>query len=160
MKKITDHFNETKNFPHGFTYSGHALACAAGLASINAYVDEKIPENAAKVGAYFMDQLKGLQDRHESVGDVRGLGLIEAVELVKDRETKEPLVHPDPEAPIEERPTVMISDGCLRDGLLIMPAMSGSTVRMSPPLIVTEEDVDKATDILEKQITAVEKKFL
>ena len=159
-RKITDHFNETKNFPHGFTYSGHALACAAGLASINAYVDEKIPENAAKVGAYFMDQLKGLKDRHESVGDVRGLGLIEAVELVKDRETKEPLGHSDPDAPIEERPIVMISDGCLKDGLLIMPAMSGSTVRMSPPLIITEEDVDKATDILEKQITAVEKKFL
>ena len=55
---------------------------------------------------------------------------------------------------------MMISDGCLKDGLLIMPAMSGSTVRMSPPLIITEEDVDAATEILEKQITAVEKKFL
>jgi 4-aminobutyrate aminotransferase-like enzyme len=94
------------------------------------------------------------------VGDVRGLGLIVAVELVKDRETKEQLVHPDPEAPVEERPIVMISDGCLRDGLLIMPAMSGSTVRMSPPLIITEEDADEATEILEKQITTVEKKFL
>jgi len=159
-KKITDHYNETKNFPHGFTYSGHALACAAGLASINAYVDEKIPENAAKVGAYLLDSLKSIQDSHKSVGDIRGLGLIVAVELVKDRETKEPLIHPDPDAPLEERPIVMISDGCLKDGLLVMPAMSGSTVRMSPPLIITEEDVDEATKILEKQITAVEKKFL
>jgi 4-aminobutyrate aminotransferase-like enzyme len=55
---------------------------------------------------------------------------------------------------------MMISDGCLKDGLLIMPAMSGSIIRMSPPLIITEEDVDAAMEILEKQITAVEKKFL
>jgi len=94
------------------------------------------------------------------VGDIRGLGLIEGVEFVRDRETKEPLVHPDPEAPLEERPMVALSDGCLREGLLIMPAMSGSTVRMSPPLIITEEDVDEATEILERQITAVEKRFL
>ena len=159
-KKITDYFNETKNFPHGFTYSGHALACAAGLASINAYIEEKIPENAAKVGAYFLESLKGIKDRHKSVGDVRGIGLIEGLELVKDKETKEPLVHSDPGAPVEERPIVMISDGCLKDGLLVMPAMSGSTIRMSPPLIITEEDVDVATKILEKQITTVEKKFL
>ena len=159
-KKITDYFNETKNFPHGFTYSGHALACAAGLASINAYIEEKIPENAAKVGAYFLESLKGIQDRHKSVGDVRGIGLIEGLELVKDKETKEPLVHSDPSAPVGERPIVMISDGCLKDGLLVMPAMSGSTIRMSPPLIITEEDVDVATKILETQITTVEKKFL
>ena len=159
-KKITDYFNETKKFPHGFTYSGHALACAAGLASINAYIDEKIPENSAKVGEYFLDSLKNIQDRHKSVGDIRGLGLIEAVEFVKNQDTKEPLIHSNPEAPIEERPIVMISDGCLEDGLLIMPAMSGSTIRMSPPLIITEDDVDEATEILEKQITLVENKYL
>jgi taurine--2-oxoglutarate transaminase len=159
-KKITDYFTETKKFPHGFTYSGHALACAAGLASINAYIDEKIPENSSKVGKYFLDSLKNIQNRHKSVGDIRGLGLIEAVELVKDKDTKEPLIHSNPEAPIEERPIVMISDGCLEDGLLIMPAMSGSTIRMSPPLIITQDDVDEATDILEKQITRVENKYL
>jgi len=159
-RKISDHFKETKNFPHGFTYSGHALACAAGLAAINAYIDEKIPENAAKVGAYFLEALKGIQDRHRSVGDVRGLGLIEGVEFVRDRETKEPLVNPDSKAPPEERPIMALSDGCLNEGLLIMPAMSGSIIRMAPPLIITEDDVDEATEILERQITAVEKKFL
>jgi len=159
-KKITNYFTETKKFPHGFTYSGHALACATGLASINAYIDEKIPENSSKVGEYFLDRLKNIQNRHKSVGDIRGLGLIEAVELVKDKDSKEPLIHSNPEAPFEERPIVMISDGCLEDGLLIMPAMSGSTIRMSPPLIITEDDVDEATDILEKQITRVENKYL
>jgi taurine--2-oxoglutarate transaminase len=159
-KKITDHFNETKNFPHGFTYSGHALACAAGLAAINAYIDNKVPENAAKVGNYLMDCLKGIQDRHKSVGDLRGMGLIVGIEFVKDKDSKEPLVHKDPDAPIEERPLVMLSDNCLEEGLLIMPAMSGSTVRMAPPLIITEDDVDRATGILERQITKVEKKYL
>ena len=91
---------------------------------------------------------------------MRGLGLIEGVELVKDKETKEPLISSDPDTPVEDRPIMMISDGCLKDGLLIMPAMSGSVIRMSPPLIITEEDVDTATEILGKQVTAVEKKFL
>jgi taurine--2-oxoglutarate transaminase len=159
-KKITDHFTEAKNFPHGITYSGHALACAAGLAAINTYIEDKIPENAAKVGRYFLESLKGIQDRHKSVGDVRGLGLIVGVEFVKDKETKEPLVHEDPDAPLEERPIVMLSDRCLKEGLLIMPAMSGANIRMAPPLIITEEDVDEANDILERQISAIEKKFL
>jgi taurine--2-oxoglutarate transaminase len=159
-KKITDYFNKTKNFPHGFTYSGHALACAAGLASLEAYVEDKIPENAAKIGKYLLDSLGGIQDRHKSVGDVRGLGLIEGVEFVKDKETKEPLVPKDPDAPIEERPMMVLSDGCIKEGLLLMPSMSGSTLRIAPPLIINEEDVDKATDILERQIATMEKKFL
>lgn len=158
-KKITDHFNETKNFPHGFTYSGHALACAAGLGSFEAYVEDKIPENAAKMGKYLMDKLGGIKDRHKSVGDVRGLGLIVGVEFVKDKETKEPLVAKDPDAAIEERPMMILSDGCMKEGLLIMPSMSGSTLRMSPPLIINEDDVDRAIQILENQINRMEKKF-
>ena len=112
------------------------------------------------MGKYFLDSLGGIQDRHKSVGDVRGLGLIEGVEFVKDKDTKEPLVPKDPDAPIEERPMMVLSDGCIKEGLLLMPSMSGSTLRMAPPLIINEEDVDKATDILERQITTMEKKFL
>jgi taurine--2-oxoglutarate transaminase len=157
---IADYFKEKKEFSHGFTYSGHALACSAGLAALNTYIDEKIPENAAKVGRYLLDELKGIQGRHDSMGDVRGLGLIEGLEFVRDKDTKEPLVAKDPEAPLEERPLVALSDGCLEDGLLVMPTMSGSNLRISPPLIITKDDVDKATGILEKQITLMEKKFL
>ena len=159
-KKIADFFYEKKEFSHGFTYSGHALSCAAGLAAMNAYVEDKIPENAAKVGGYLLDSFRGIQDRHESVGDVRGLGLIEGIEFVKNKETKEPLVAASPDAPIEERPMMVLSDGCMDEGLLLMPAMSGSVLRISPPLILTEEDVDKALGIIERQITKVEKKFL
>lgn len=159
-KNIADYFTEKKSFMHGVTYSGHPLACAAGLAAINAYIEDKIPENAAKVGKFLLDALKGIQDRHKSVGDVRGMGLLVGVEFVKDKETKEPLVAEDPEAPPEEVPLVVMSDGCLEEGLLLLPAMAGSTVRISPPLILTNEDVDKAILILDRQITKVEKRFL
>jgi adenosylmethionine-8-amino-7-oxononanoate aminotransferase len=159
-KKITDHFNETKNFPHGFTYSGHALACAAGLGSFEAYIEDKIPENAAKMGKYLMENLRGIKDRHKSVGDIRGLGLIEGVEFVRNKETKEPLVAKDPDAPIEKRPIMTVCDGCIKEGLLIMPSMSGSTIRMAPPLIINEDDIDIATQIFESQIDEMEKKFL
>jgi taurine--2-oxoglutarate transaminase len=159
-EKISEYFKQKKSFPHGFTYSGHPLACAAGLAALNTYVEEDISSNAANVGKYLHESLKGIQDRHESVGDVRALGLIAGVEFVKNKETKEPLVAEDPKAPPEERPMVMLSDMCLSDGLLIMPAMSGSILRMAPPLIITNEDVDQASKILEKNIVKIEKKFL
>jgi adenosylmethionine-8-amino-7-oxononanoate aminotransferase len=159
-EKIANFFHERKAFMHGFTYSGHALSCTVGLAAVDAYIEDKVPENAAKVGGYLMDNLKGVQDRHESVGDVRGLGLIESVEFVRDRTTKEPLAAKDPDAPLEERPMVTLSDGCLEEGLLLMPTMAGSMIRISPPLIITEEDVDKAMDIFERQVTQVENRFL
>ncbi len=158
--KIADFFTETKQFPHGFTYSGHALACAAGLAAINSYIDDDISANAEKMGVYLLDELEGIKDRHSTVGDVRGIGLIECIEFVRDKESKEPFVAKDPNAPMEERPIVSISDGCLQDGLLLMPTMSGSMLRISPPLIIGEEEVDTAVDILEKQITITEKRFL
>jgi len=158
--KIGDFFSEKKIFAHGFTYSGHALACAAGLAAINAYIENKIPEHVEKIGKYLLDALEGIKDRHKSVGDIRGLGLIEGIEFVKDKATKEPLMPKDPNAPIEERPMVVLSDGCMEEGLLIMAAFSGSNIRMAPPLIINEDDVDKAMEILERQIDKVEKRFL
>jgi taurine--2-oxoglutarate transaminase len=159
-KKIGDFFSEKKIFSHGFTYSGHALACAAGLAAINTYIENKIPEHVKKVGTYLLDALEGIKDRHKSVGEIRGLGLIEGIEFVKNKETKEPLMSKDPNAPIEERPMVVLSDGCMEEGLLIMSAFSGSNIRIAPPLIITEDDVDKAMEIFERQIDKVEKRFL
>jgi 4-aminobutyrate aminotransferase-like enzyme len=159
-KKISDFFLERKSFMHGYTYSGHPLACAAGLAAVNAYIEDKMPENAARVGRYLLDALKGVQDRHRSVGDVRGLGLIEGVEFVRDKRTKEPLVAKDPNAPMEERPLVALCDGCMDDGLLMMPTMAGSTLRIAPPLIIDEDDVDKAMEIFDKHVAKVEKRFL
>src|SRR5204863_1813437 len=79
-------------FAGGLTYSGHPLACAAAVASIEAFREEGIVENAAAMGEVFAAELPKLAERHPSVGDVRGLGCFWALELVRNRETKEPLV--------------------------------------------------------------------
>src|SRR5688500_12098334 len=76
----------------GLTYSGHPLACASAVASIEAFQEEGIVENAAEHGAYLAEALPALAERHPSIGDVRGLGLFWGLELVKRRDTREPLV--------------------------------------------------------------------
>ena len=75
-------------FPGGLTYAGHPLACASAIASIEAFQEEGIVENAADVGAYLGESLRALAERHPSIGDVRGLGCFWGLELVKNRETQ------------------------------------------------------------------------
>src|SRR4051794_12283996 len=79
-------------FAGGLTYSGHPLACASGVASIGIFREEGIVENAADQGRYLADALRSLQERHPSIGEARGLGLFWGLELVRNRETREPLV--------------------------------------------------------------------
>jgi taurine--2-oxoglutarate transaminase len=160
-KEISDFFTYPPYFMHSYTYSGHALACAAALATIDVYYENKLPENAAKVGKHLMEALKGMQDRHDSVGDVRGMGLFFALEFVKDKVTKEPLMPADPKAPPEETPLTVLGDLCMKEGLSIgMGLGDDPIVRLCPPLILTEEDANKAVAILEKSVSKIEKKFL
>ena len=81
-----------KYFAGGLTYSGHPLACAVGVASIEAFREEGIVEHAAEMGPVFREALEGLAAKHPSIGEVRGLGCFWGLELVKSRETREPLV--------------------------------------------------------------------
>src|SRR4051794_14504928 len=81
-----------KYFAGGLTYSGHPLACAVGVASIEAFQEEGIVENSAAMGEVFRTELARLQEKHPSIGDVRGLGCFWGLELVKNSETREPLV--------------------------------------------------------------------
>ena len=81
-----------KYFAGGLTYSGHPLACAVGVASIEAFREEGIVEHAAEMGAVFGEALHGLAAKHPSIGEVRGIGCFWGLELVKSRETREPLV--------------------------------------------------------------------
>src|SRR3989441_2103838 len=90
-EKLRDWIRD-KPFSGGLTYSGHPLACASAVASIDAFREEGIVENAAAHGAYLAEELPRLADKHPSIGEVRGLGLFWGLELVKDRETREPLV--------------------------------------------------------------------
>src|SRR3989440_4864313 len=90
-RKLAD-WVQDKYFAGGLTYSGHVLACASAIASIEAFREEGIVENSATMGEALGDGLRGLQERHELIGEVRGKGLFWGIELVRDRETREPLV--------------------------------------------------------------------
>jgi taurine--2-oxoglutarate transaminase len=89
-KTIAEHF-EDKPLPVGLTYSGHPVSTAAGIATIEVYREDELLANARAMGRLLKDGLEELMDKHPSVGDVRCIGLFAVIELVKDKETKEPL---------------------------------------------------------------------
>jgi putrescine---pyruvate transaminase len=120
---------------HGYTYSGHPLACAAALANLKIVQDEKLPENAGAVGAYFMDKLAKLMDHHEVIGDVRGKGLMIGIELVKNRKTKEPFAPADP---IHRK----LTHGARARGAVIR--VNAGKIIISPPLTFTKAHADTA----------------
>ncbi len=160
-KRIGDFFTYPPYFQHSYTYSGHPVACAASLATIDVYLKRKVPENAAKVGNYLIKSLRDMQERHRSIGDVRGKGLFIGIEFVKDKDTKEPLIPKDAKAPPEEVPLQLLQLKCGEKGLWILRAMgTDPIIRLAPPLIITEQDVDKAMTIFEEGVTDIEKKFM
>jgi putrescine aminotransferase len=132
-------------FTSGFTYSGHPVSCAAGLKNIEIIEREALLDHAAKVGDYFLDRLAGLEEL-ALVGQVRGRRLMVCVENVRDKATKEPL----PEGVNESK---RISDAAEAMGLLVRPM--GHLNVMSPPLVITEAQVDFVVETLEKAIRTV-----
>ncbi len=133
---------------HASTFGGNPVSCAAALATIR-LLENSLVDNAAKVGAYMLDKLKEMQARHPSMGDVRGLGLMIGVELVRDRETKE--------RARDIRDWVV--QRCFEKGLLILGA-GVNVARFIPPLIITEADVDEALTIFEEALTEAEREIL
>ena len=119
---------------HGTTFGGHPVCCAAALAEVNELLDRDLAENAAKIGAYFMEQLKTLPH----VKEVRGQGLLVGVEFD------------------DTISGVDVKHECLHRHLLIT-AIGAHIIRMIPPLIITEEDCDKAVAIIREAVEALEK---
>ncbi len=130
---------------HGNTYGGNPLACAASLVTLD-LVEQELMANAARVGAYALQGLEQLMARHPSIGHVRGKGLMLAMEFVRSRTTKDPF----PE--LRDR----VEQYAFRMGLLTMGA-GESVLRMAPPLVVTEKEVDEALSILDEAITLAER---
>jgi 4-aminobutyrate aminotransferase len=130
---------------HASTFGGNPLACAAAMETIR-LLQEKYIANAARMGQYLMQRMSEWTRKHPSVGEVRGLGLMIGVELVKDRDTREP----DPGA----RDRVVRK--AFEHGLLVL-SCGESTVRLMPPLIVEPQHADFALDVLDRCITDVEK---
>ncbi len=129
------------------TFGGNPVTCVAAKATIDVIDEDRLMDNAEAVGNYFHQGLEGLKQKHALIGDVRGMGLMQGMELVKDRESKEP-------APQE---TNQVLEEARRRGLIIgKGGLWNSVIRMSPPLNIAKADVDEAIRILDEAFTAVE----
>jgi taurine--2-oxoglutarate transaminase len=137
-------------FAGGLTYSGHPLACASAVASIEAFQEENIVENAAAMGGVFRTELARLQDKHPSIGDVRGLGCFWGLELVRSRETREPLV-PFNGAGEDAKPIAAVMKRALERGLYLMTHWN--IVMCCPPLTITRDELDEALDVLDDALS-------
>jgi putrescine---pyruvate transaminase len=130
---------------HAFTYSGHPTCCAVGLKNIEIIEKEGLVKRAEEMGARLLSGLKTLND-FAAVGDVRGLGLMAAVELVGDRSTKAPT---DPELKIGPR----VQEECIERGLYTR--IRNDVIMLCPPLVIREAEVERIVDILRQAIQAV-----
>src|ERR671937_1653390 len=142
-RAIADHFKD-KVFYGGLTYNSHPLACAAALASLQVYEEDKLIENARKMGVLMKDLLADLARKHQSVGAVRSIGLFGLVELVKDRTTMEPL------APFNgtSEPMANLARFFREQGLYTF--VRWNTFFTNPPLCITEEELRQGFDIIDR----------
>jgi taurine---2-oxoglutarate transaminase len=137
-------------YPAGMTYSGHPLACAAAVGAIGAMNDERIVASAARLGNVIIGPgLTKLAENHPCIGDVRGIGGLWTLELVRDRQTKEPLV-PVGAIGAANAPMAAFAKACLGRGLL--PLVLGNRIHVAPPLNVTDSDAATGLAILDEAL--------
>ena len=129
------------------TFGGNPVTAVAARATIEVIEEDTLLENADQVGGYVRAKLEELHAKHRLIGDVRGLGLMQGLELVKDRTTKEP-------APAE---TNQFMERCRANGLLIgKGGLYGNVIRLSPPLNISRSDVDEAIRLMDRSLSEVE----
>jgi adenosylmethionine-8-amino-7-oxononanoate aminotransferase len=147
---IADAFRQNETFTgavmHGYTYAGHPVACAAAIATLRIVREEDLPGNAARQGAYLMERVKPLE-RFPMVGDVRGRGLMLALDLVKDKATREPI---DPHGGYADR----VAAAARARGAFVRPV--GTKIILSPPLVFQRAHVDELADALEAAFDSVQ----
>ncbi len=137
-------------FAHAFTYSGHPTSCAVALRNLRILEDEHLVERAAEKGEHLLMRLHALRS-HEIVGDVRGLGLIGGIELVRDRLTKELF---DPSLGAARR----VCLHALEQGVIVRP-LAGDVVAISPPFVITDQQINRIVLVLSRAIAHVEKEL-
>jgi taurine--2-oxoglutarate transaminase len=140
---IAEYF-EDKMLWCGLTYSGHPLACAAGIATINVYTEDGLLENAIKVGKYLSKRLEAIKLNHPSVGDVRYIGLFSAIEIVSDKKTKKPI---DP---------LTDTGKYLRDNGLFT-FIFHNVIFVVPPLCINESQIDEGLSVVEDALYGIDK---
>lgn len=153
-KKIAEYFDDNL-LSCGLTYSGHPLACAAGVACVNYYEEADIIPHVKEVGKVLGERLEGFKNKFACVGDVRYIGLFSAVELVKDKTTKEPMV------PYGKDPEGIMGKivGMLKERKF-MTYSHENMILIAPPLIITEEQLSEEFDKMEEVLAIVDKEFL
>jgi adenosylmethionine-8-amino-7-oxononanoate aminotransferase len=151
-KSVADVFvgSEEATFRHIFTYGGHAACATAALANIRIIEEERLVENSAAMGGYFLAGLQDLGDKHPIVGDVRGQGLAIGVILVRDRDTRE--LFPQ-SAGLGNRLEQLLVD----NGLIL--AKRDSSLLIAPPLCITREEVDEILSILDRCLGIIEREL-
>ncbi len=146
-QKVADVFESDKTsfgaIGHGYTYSGHPVGCAAGLAALAETKRLKLNENAAARGQELQRALAALKEKYEVLGDFRGRGLMAGLELVADRETKQPL---------DQKAMERVADTAYDAGIMIR--VTGNLIILSPPLIITSADLDRIADGLDAGLAA------
>ena len=139
--------NEVGVFGHGYTYSGHPVACAVALRTLEIYEELNLFSHVVNITPKFQERVNKL-GTFEFVGEARGIGLIAALEIVKNKDTRENF---DPYGKVGKQ----IAEICQKNGLIVRAI--GDVIAICPPLIITEEQVDEMFDILEASLTEFEK---
>ena len=128
------------------TFGGNPVTCAAAKATIDLIEEDRLMDNAQEVGDHFHQGLRALKEKHALVGDVRGMGLMQGIELVKDRLTKEPATEA----------ANLLMERARANGLLVgKGGLYGNVIRMSPPLNISKADVDQALASLDTSLTEI-----
>jgi len=147
-EKISAAFDD-QYLPLGLTYSAHAVCCAAGNAVLDIYENEGLIDKAAATGKYIDKKMAELHEKHPSIGDCRNTGMLGVIELVKNRETKEPM------APWNAKPSemgVMPSVAAKIRELGMFTFVKWNYIFVAPPLISTHEQIDEGMDIISQAI--------
>ncbi|QDC00478.1 aspartate aminotransferase family protein [Mesorhizobium sp. 8] len=146
-QKVADVFEADKTsfgaIGHGYTYSGHPVGCAAGIAALAETKRLKLNENAAARGAELAKALEDLKARHHLVGDMRSKGLMAGIELVADRATKKPA---------DKKTMGKVADAAYEAGVMLR--VSGNMIILSPPLVITAKDVARIAEGLDAGLRA------
>ena len=145
-QEIADEFVEisekAEEFPHGFTSGGHPVGCAIAQKAIDVITKEGLLENVKKISPYFIKKLQEFND-YDHIGEIRGVGLMGALEIIKDKATKTPF---DPLVSIGEK----VANNSIDNGLICRPI--GSSIVLCPQFIITEKQLDILFDILHETL--------
>ena len=155
-REIADYF-EDHYFAHGHTYEAHPLTLAPAVAAIKEYLRLDLITEAKKKGAYMGKRLSELKEKHESVGDVRGIGLFWAVELVKNRKTKEPFTNPKDKLSGKASVLDRMASEMMSRGVYILNWLSHFVI--APPLIISRNEIDQGIDALDESLNISDKEI-